>query len=106
MAKYLEQRVGTGSNQQLIDHGLTNLGLFRGYILDYLKQREDIRNDMYVIVRQLSPTAEGLPIEIYCFTSNVFGRNMKKRSRIFLSLCMPLRGISNWGYIRSRRVLM
>ncbi|EIC83302.1 mechanosensitive ion channel family protein [Serratia sp. M24T3] len=72
MAKYLEQRVGTGSNQQLIDHGLTNLGLFRGYILDYLKQREDIRNDMYVIVRQLSPTAEGLPIEIYCFTSNVF----------------------------------
>jgi len=69
---YLEQRLSERSDQQLIHHVITNLGLFRGYVMDYLKQRDDIRNDMYVIVRQLSPTAEGLPIEIYCFTSNVF----------------------------------
>ncbi len=84
IAGYLEQRVGTHSDQQLIEHGVTNLGLFRGYILDYLKQREDIRNDMYVIVRQLSPTSEGLPIEIYCFTSNVFWAEYEEtQSEIF-----------------------
>lgn len=49
----------------------SNLGLFRKYIRHYLEQRQDIRSDMYLIVRLLSPGPEGLPVEIYCFTSQV-----------------------------------
>lgn len=47
---------------------LTNLGTFRAYLSEYLKQREDIRKDLTFMVRQLPPGAEGLPIEIYVFT--------------------------------------
>lgn len=53
--------------QQLI----SNLSLFREFIVQYLKNRPDIRQDMLVMVRQGSPGSEGLPIEIYCFTSKV-----------------------------------
>ena len=79
IADYIRQNLALSVNQ-----GITNLGLYRGYILSYLRQREDIRNDMYVVVRQLSPTAEGLPIEIYCFTSNVFWNDYEEtQSQIF-----------------------
>lgn len=47
---------------------LVNLYAFRNYILSYLSGREDIRNDFMILVRQLQPTPEGLPLEIYCFT--------------------------------------
>ncbi|CAI3950114.1 Small-conductance mechanosensitive channel (MscS) (PDB:2OAU) [Commensalibacter communis] len=63
---------------------ITNLGLYRSFILDYLKNREDICKDMYIVVRQLSPTSEGLPIEIYCFSSNVFWNEYEEtQSEIF-----------------------
>ena len=49
----------------------SNLGWFRRYIKSWLQQRSDIRQDMYLMVRTLSPGPEGLPVEIYCFTSHV-----------------------------------
>ena len=42
--------------------------MFRRYLLSYLSHRSDIRNDLTQLVRQLQPTPEGLPLEIYCFT--------------------------------------
>ncbi|HAV1831532.1 TPA: mechanosensitive ion channel [Enterobacter hormaechei subsp. steigerwaltii] len=48
-----------------------NLGAFREYIRRYLQHRKDIRQDMTLMVRQLAPGPEGLPVEIYCFTSQV-----------------------------------
>jgi miniconductance mechanosensitive channel len=48
---------------------LTNLGTFRAYVENYLRQNPDIRQDMTLLVRQLSPTADGLPLELYCFTA-------------------------------------
>ncbi|MDL2284328.1 mechanosensitive ion channel family protein [Oxalobacter sp. OttesenSCG-928-P03] len=48
---------------------LTNIGTFRAYVLEYLKNREDIHTDMTLIVRQLNPGPQGLPLEIYCFTT-------------------------------------
>ena len=50
---------------------LTNLGTFRVYVEKYLKQNSQIRNDMTCMVRQLQPTREGMPLEIYAFTSVV-----------------------------------
>lgn len=48
---------------------LTNLGTFRAYAERYLVAREDIREDMTLMVRQLAPTSDGLPLELYCFTN-------------------------------------
>ncbi len=47
---------------------LTNIGTFRAYIYHYLKHHPKIRKDMTLMVRQLQPGSEGIPIEIYCFT--------------------------------------
>lgn len=48
---------------------LTNVGAFTAYVDAYLRQRPDIRKDMTVMVRQLDPGPNGLPIEIYVFTN-------------------------------------
>jgi miniconductance mechanosensitive channel len=48
---------------------LTNVGTFRAYAYDYLKNHPRIDKDMTLIVRQLAPGPEGLPLEIYCFTN-------------------------------------
>jgi len=48
---------------------LTNVGTFRAYAYNYLKNHPQIDSGMTLIVRQLSPGAEGLPLEIYCFTN-------------------------------------
>jgi len=48
---------------------LTNIGTLRAYITNYLQQREDIRQDMTLMVRQLAPEAQGVPVELYCFTA-------------------------------------
>ncbi|QDV04815.1 Miniconductance mechanosensitive channel YbdG [Planctomycetes bacterium Poly30] len=47
---------------------LTNLGTFRAYIEAYLEGLEPIREDMTFLVRQLAPSATGIPLEIYCFS--------------------------------------
>jgi len=48
---------------------LTNVGTFRAYALNYLKNHPSISKDFTLIVRQLGPGPEGLPLEIYCFTN-------------------------------------
>ena len=47
---------------------LTNVGTFRAYILAYLKWHPRINENFTLLVRQLAPSSEGLPIELYCFT--------------------------------------
>ncbi|MDR2871672.1 MAG: mechanosensitive ion channel family protein, partial [Xanthomonadaceae bacterium] len=49
---------------------ITNLGTFRAYIRQYLRHESDVNQSMTMLVRQLQPGATGLPLEIYCFTSN------------------------------------
>ena len=64
-------------NQQLSDalscpingRHLTNLGPLRAYLDAYLRAHTGIRKDMTLMVRQLAPTTDGLPLEIYCFTA-------------------------------------
>jgi miniconductance mechanosensitive channel len=48
---------------------LTNVGTFRAYAYNYLKNHPRINQQMTLIVRQLAPGPEGLPLEIYCFTN-------------------------------------
>jgi len=47
---------------------ITNIGTFRAYVVAYLKNHPLIRQDMTFLVRQLKPTENGLPIEIYVFS--------------------------------------
>src|SRR5690606_2128770 len=49
---------------------VTNLGTFRAYVERYLRSHPGVHQSMTLIVRQLSPTADGLPLEVYCFTNS------------------------------------
>ncbi len=46
----------------------TNIGLYREYVKEYLKHNPHINQNMTLMVRQLSPTPTGVPVEIYCFS--------------------------------------
>jgi miniconductance mechanosensitive channel len=48
---------------------LTNIGVFRIYAEKYITAHPDINKDMIIMVRQLEATSKGLPLEIYCFSS-------------------------------------
>ncbi|MDJ0710712.1 MAG: mechanosensitive ion channel [Woeseiaceae bacterium] len=48
---------------------LTNIGSFRAYAANYLRNHPSIHKGMTLMVRQLAPGPEGLPLEIYCFTN-------------------------------------
>ncbi|HIC30920.1 MAG TPA: mechanosensitive ion channel family protein [Flavobacteriaceae bacterium] len=49
---------------------LTNVGVFRKFIQTYLEQHSAINDEMLLMARQLQPTAQGIPIEIYCFSKD------------------------------------
>lgn len=59
-------------NKELLLNGrnLTNLGVFRKYIDVYLKNHSAINKDMMIMARQLAPTTQGIPMEIYAFSSD------------------------------------
>lgn len=48
----------------------TNLGIFRKYLEEYLKNSPHTNNNMTLLVRHLQPTETGLPVEIYMFSKN------------------------------------
>jgi len=50
---------------------LTNVGTFRAYLIAYLRAHAELRQDMILLVRQLAPGPQGLPIELYVFTSDI-----------------------------------
>lgn len=66
-------------NTRLAEHGqepvntrrVTNIGTFRAYVERYVRSHPGINTDMLLLVRQLAPTADGLPLELYCFTKSV-----------------------------------
>ena len=46
----------------------TNLGVFRAYILSYIKSNPNVNQNMTRMVRQLQPTEFGIPLQIYAFS--------------------------------------
>jgi miniconductance mechanosensitive channel len=49
---------------------LTNFGVFRKYLQTYIENHSAINKDMTLMVRQLEPTPQGIPMEIYAFSSD------------------------------------
>jgi miniconductance mechanosensitive channel len=66
-------------NHQLEEQGrdpvntrrITNVGTFRAYVERYLRSHKGVNQKMTLIVRQQTPTSDGLPLEVYCFTSTI-----------------------------------
>lgn len=48
---------------------LTNIGLYRQYIYNYLKNHPKVHKELLLIVRQLQPNEKGMPLELYFFTA-------------------------------------
>lgn len=59
------------NNKQVLINGrhMTNIGVFRNYIEAYLREHPLIANDQLIMVRQLEPTAQGVPLQVYCFSA-------------------------------------
>ena len=80
ISSYLETRQGNineynttnNINKDLLINGrnLTNLGVFRKYAETFIENHSAINKEMTIMVRQLSPTSQGIPIEIYAFSSD------------------------------------
>jgi len=54
---------------------MTNIGTFRAYVKSYLQNHPDINMNMTFLVRQLPPSENGLPIEIYVFSKDTVWAN-------------------------------
>ncbi len=77
---YLEQRqadIDSFNTDHNIDksislngRNLTNLGVFRKYVQTYIENHSAINKDMTIMVRQLAPTTQGIPVEIYAFSND------------------------------------
>jgi miniconductance mechanosensitive channel len=77
---YLSQRqkdINISNTEKNIDksvlingRNMTNIGVYRKYLQTYVEQHSAVNKDMTIMVRQLGPTAQGLPLEIYCFSSD------------------------------------
>ena len=48
----------------------TNLGVFRAYLMAYLKSMPRVNQEMTLMVRQLQPTDRGIPMELYFFSAD------------------------------------
>jgi len=80
IADYLEKRSGdinnynlkNNVNKDLLINGrnLTNIGVFRKFVESYIENHSAINKDMMIMTRQLAPTAQGIPIEIYAFSKD------------------------------------
>lgn len=49
---------------------MTNVGVFKVYVEEYLKRNANINQEMMIMVRQMPPTEKGLPLEIYAFSKH------------------------------------
>tara|TARA_B100001996_G_scaffold336282_1_gene287443 strand:+ start:2144 stop:3346 length:1203 start_codon:yes stop_codon:yes gene_type:complete len=80
IGKYINQKLSEiekfNSENNVVEDGLingrslTNIGTFRAYIEGYLRNHNKIHDEMTFLVRQLSPSSSGLPIEIYVFAND------------------------------------
>ncbi|HEA30959.1 MAG TPA: mechanosensitive ion channel [Leeuwenhoekiella sp.] len=48
----------------------TNLGIFRRYIDAFLHENPAINKDLFLMVRHLEPTPQGIPLEVFCFSKD------------------------------------
>ncbi|MEL1251636.1 mechanosensitive ion channel family protein [Aurantiacibacter gilvus] len=68
LAEWNARELGGDSNP-VNARRITNIGTFRAYVIAYLRAHPELEDRGFtLLVRQLAPTPQGLPLEIYCFT--------------------------------------
>ena len=73
-----------GEDDAINNRRPTNLGTFRAYVVNYLRDHGRITPEMTLLVRQLAPSSLGLPLEIYCFAdTTAWGEYESIQSDIF-----------------------
>ena len=85
IASYLETRqsdiedynTNHNINKELLLNGknLTNIGVFRKYIETYIENHSGTNKEMMIMVRQLAPGTQGIPLEIYAFSNDKRWKN-------------------------------
>jgi len=66
--KAWNERELAGDTNPVNARRFTNIGMLRAYIVAYLKAHKRLTGKMTTLVRQLEPTPQGLPLQVYCFT--------------------------------------
>ncbi|MEF1220722.1 mechanosensitive ion channel, partial [Photobacterium damselae] len=72
VGQYIKEKkdeLNRSGNPYLVN-SLTNITVFRAYLEAFLQQNTHLRKDMTFLVRELEPTAQGLPIQIYVFAND------------------------------------
>lgn len=64
------EEVSIAANSAVNIRKLTNIGTLRAYLLEYLKHHPGINKEMLMMVRMMQPTSDGVPMELYCFTTS------------------------------------
>ncbi len=80
VSKYIESKskeindynTNNGADKSVLINGsnLTNFGVFRKYLQTYVENHSAINENMTLMVRQLEPTSQGIPMEIYAFSKD------------------------------------
>jgi len=80
VSKYIESKskeindynTKKGADKSVLINGinLTNFGVFRKYLQTYVENHSAINENMTLMVRQLEPTSQGIPMEIYAFSKD------------------------------------
>lgn len=65
------KRIGADRSVPVNGRNMTNAGLYRKYANWYIANHPGVHADKTIMARQLAPTAQGLPLEIYLFTNTV-----------------------------------
>jgi miniconductance mechanosensitive channel len=69
--KALQNSVKSGLIERINSDGLTNIGIFRKYIELYMAGRPGINSERTLMAKLLEPTAQGVPVQLYAFTTIV-----------------------------------
>lgn len=69
LAEYETSDSANSLNKTNIQRRLTNIGTFRAYCFEYLKNNPNVNSDLTLIVRQLEPTEGGIPLEIWTYSA-------------------------------------
>ena len=64
------QKENADKSMLLNGRNMTNFGVFRTYIEEYLKAHPMTNDDLTMMCRQLEPTSQGIPIQIYAFSKD------------------------------------
>lgn len=73
--KHFKQPLNEWLKENDLTHPVSNLTAFRVFTENYLKQHDKVRDDFICVVRLLQPTATGIPMEIYAFSTETSWAN-------------------------------